>query len=97
MIIADKTSLILLLLLNLFSPDRAELNERHKIMLFQTKYSFLLKKYMAQKFGKLEGEKKYNKILLKLIDIRSIEFIGKSILLSKYFEIYFLDSVLFTN
>ena len=52
LIIADKTALILLLLLNLFSPDRSELNERHKIMLFQTKYSFLLKKYMSWKFGK---------------------------------------------
>ena len=81
----------------MFSPDRAEFNERHKIMLFQTKYSFLAKKYMVWKFGKLEGEKKYNKILLKLIDIRTIEFIGKSILLSKYFDIYFLDSVLVTN
>ena len=52
---------------------------------------------MVWKFGKLEGEKKYYKILLKLIDLRTIEFIGKSILLSKYFDIYFLDSVLVTN
>ena len=89
----DRKALILIVLLNLFSPDRADLIEKDTITRIQTKYSFLLKKYVLWIYGKEEGEKKYNKIILKLIDLRTIEFMGKSLLLSKYVDIYFMDSI----
>lgn len=47
----DEATLILILPLILFSPDRRDLKNRHKIYINQAKYSYLLKKYMIWKYG----------------------------------------------
>jgi hypothetical protein len=78
----DEATLILTLPLVLFSPDRRDLNNRHKIYQIQSKYSFLLKKYMIWKYGLNEETiKLFNKLVLKLIELRTLHEMHSSILL----------------
>lgn len=78
----DEATLILILPLILFSPDRRELRNRYKIYQIQAKYSFLLKKYMIWKYGLNEETiKLYNRLLLKLVELRSLHEMHSSILL----------------
>nr|ASL70499.1 nuclear receptor [Brachionus rotundiformis] len=78
----DEATLILFLPLILFSPDRRDLKDRQKIFQIQSKYSLLLKKYMIWKFGLNENTTRiYNKLLLKLIELRTLSEIHSSILL----------------
>lgn len=78
----DEATLILILPLILFSPDRRDLKNRHKIYLNQAKYSYLLKKYMIWKYGlNQETIKLYNRLLLKLIELRTLHEMHSSILL----------------
>jgi hypothetical protein len=78
----DEATLILFIPLILFSPDRRDLDDRKRIYLIQSKYSFLLKKYMIWKFG-FNGStiKLYNKLLLKLMELRTLQEMHSSILL----------------
>lgn len=70
---ADQATLVLLISIILFSPDRAELKNRAHVVLVQSKYMFLLKKYMIWKYGRTEDTiKQYNRLLLKLIDVRTL-------------------------
>ncbi|RNA42264.1 thyroid hormone receptor beta isoform X3 [Brachionus plicatilis] len=78
----DEATLILFLPLILFSPDRRDLADRAAILRTQAKYSLLLKKYMVWKFGLNENTTRvYNKLLLKLIELRTLSEIHSSILL----------------
>ncbi|CAF0876358.1 unnamed protein product [Brachionus calyciflorus] len=78
----DEATLILFLPLILFSPDRRDLKNRQAILEIQSKYSLLLKKYMIWKFGLNENTTRvYNKLLLKLIELRTLNEIHSSILL----------------
>ena len=78
----DEATLILFLPLILFSPDRRDLDDRKRVYQIQSKYSFLLKKYMIWKFG-FNGAtiKLYNKLLLKLMELRTLQEMHSSILL----------------
>ena len=78
----DEATLILFIPLILFSPDRRDLEDRKLINLIQAKYSFLLKKYMIWKFGfNMSTIKLYNKLLLKLMELRTLQEMHSSILL----------------
>ena len=78
----DEAKLILFIPLILFSPDRRDLEDRKRINLIQAKYSFLLKKYMIWKFGfNMSTIKLYNKLLLKLMELRTLQEMHSSILL----------------
>jgi hypothetical protein len=78
----DEATLILFLPLILFSPDRRDLVERSKILEIQSKYSFLLKKYIVWKYGmNKESLRIYNTLLLKMIELRTLHEMHSSILL----------------
>jgi vitamin D3 receptor len=77
----DEATLILFLPLILFSPDRSDIKDRKKVYQIQSKYSFLLKKYMIWKYGKELTEKLYIKLLLKLLELRRLHEMHSSILL----------------
>jgi hypothetical protein len=77
----DEATIILLQPLILFSPDRRDIKERKKIFQIQSKYSFLLKKYMVWKYGKEHTEKIYPKLMLKLMELRRLHEMHSSILL----------------
>jgi len=77
----DEATLILFLPLILFSPDRSDIKDRKKVYQIQSKYSFLLKKYMVWKYGKELTEKLYIKLLLKLLELRRLHEMHSSILL----------------
>jgi vitamin D3 receptor len=77
----DEATLILFLPLILFSPDRSGIKDRKKVYQIQSKYSFLLKKYMIWKYGKELTEKLYIKLLLKLLELRRLHEMHSSILL----------------
>ena len=77
----DEASLILLLPLILFCPDRRNLRDRKRIAHLQANYSLLLKKYLVWKYGKPEADKFFPKLLLKLIELRSLHEMHSSILL----------------
>jgi hypothetical protein len=78
----DEATLILFLPLILFSPDRRDLFERSKILEIQSKYSFLLKKYIVWKYGmSKESLRIYNTLLLKLIELRTLREMHTSILI----------------
>lgn len=78
----DEATLILFLPLILFSPDRRDLKDRKTIYKIQSKYSFILKKYMIWKYGlNASTIKLYNKLLLKLLELRTLHEMHSSILL----------------
>lgn len=77
----DEATLILLLQVVLFCPDRRNLKNRKRIAELQGNYSLLLKKYMVWKYGKAEANRIYPKLLLKLIELRSLHEMHSSILL----------------
>ena len=77
----DEATLILFLPLILFSPDRRSLNDKPKVVELQSKYSFILKKYLIWKFGKTNALLLFPKLLLKLIELRSMHEMHSSILL----------------
>jgi hypothetical protein len=78
----DEATLILFMPLILFSPDRRNLQNRSQVCDIQSKYSLLLKKYMLWKYGhKAETLRLYDKLLLKLIELRTLHEMHSSILL----------------
>ncbi len=78
----DEATLILFVPIILFSPDRRGLKDRAKILDIQSKYSLLLKKYMFWKYGyKKETVQLFNRLLLKLVDLRTLHELHSSILL----------------
>ena len=78
----DEATLILFLPLILFAPDRRNLKNRGQVFDIQSKYSLLLKKYMIWKYGRKEETfKLYNKLLFKLVELRTLHEMHSSILL----------------
>jgi hypothetical protein len=78
----DEATLILFLPLILFSPDRRNLQQRSIVSNIQAKYCLLLKKYMLWKYGHTaETLRLYEKLLLKLVELRTLHEMHSSILL----------------
>ena len=78
-LIIDETTLILFLLVILFTPDRADLIHRKTVLEIQSKYSYLLFKYLVYK---LKTEEKaihiFPKLLIKLMELRSVQEVHRS-------------------
>lgn len=85
----DETTLILLIPLILFSPDRLGLKNRQHICSIQSNYSFLLKKYVYSRYGNLKNDEYYyrdpiqlfNRLLLVLVELRSLQEMHSSFLM----------------
>nr|ASL70535.1 nuclear receptor [Brachionus calyciflorus] len=74
--------LVIFLILILFSPDRPRLINRNKIEKIQSKFSFLLEKYMIWKDGLNETTKKnYSNVLLRLRELRELAEMHSSLIL----------------
>jgi acyl carrier protein len=69
---ADETTLILLLVISLFSPDRGCLDQSVKILEEQERYSMLLQKYLRSKYPTSLASQLFPKLLMKLTDIRNL-------------------------
>lgn len=69
---ADQTSLILLLIISLFSPDRHNLTNKEQICREQEKYSQLLLKYLSTVYPPDAAQKLFPRLLMKLTDIRNL-------------------------
>ncbi|CAF0823886.1 unnamed protein product [Didymodactylos carnosus] len=83
----DEVSTILLIPIIIFSPDRSNLNDIKLVNQLQIKYSCLLRKYMNWRYGIEQTDQIYPKLLLKIIDIRTLglqhsEVIRKSMAIS---------------
>ena len=69
---ADETSLILLLMLSLFSPDRPSVTDKSYVSQEQDKYALLLQRYLESKYPMNVVKSIYPKLLMKLTDIRNL-------------------------
>ncbi len=69
---ADQISLILLLVISLFSPDRPNLFHKQLVSEEQEKYSMLLKKFLESKLPYPTARAIYPRLLMKLTDIRNL-------------------------
>ena len=69
---ADETSLILLLMLSLFSPDRPQVQDKTYVSAEQDKYALLLQHYLESKYPMNVVKSIYPKLLMKLTDIRNL-------------------------
>lgn len=69
---ADEVTLILLLVISLFSPDRDNLFYKDLIAAEQEKYSMLLKRYLESVYTAEEAAGTFPKLLMKLADIRNL-------------------------
>lgn len=85
----DETTLVLLIPLILFSPDRLGLRNRQLILSIQSNYSFLLQKYVCHRYGTSKNNTFYNqnpnllfnRLLLILLELRSLQEIHSSFLM----------------
>ncbi|XP_074658850.1 vitamin D3 receptor-like isoform X2 [Tubulanus polymorphus] len=69
---ADELTLILLLVVSLFSPDRPNLLDKPKVCQEQERYSLLLQSYLESKYPYHQAKAMYPKYLMKLVDIRNL-------------------------
>jgi hypothetical protein len=70
---ADETTLILLLVISLFSPDRAgEAGRRDLISAQQEFYSALLQSYVGSRYPAAVARALFPRLLMKLTDIRNL-------------------------
>lgn len=69
---ADETTLILLLLISLFSPDRPNLDLKDEVGMEQERLSLLLQHYIESKMPLQDARIYYAKLLMKLTDIRDL-------------------------
>ena len=69
---ADQTTLILLLVISLFSPDRPNLIDKNQVCYEQEKYSMLLKHHLESAYPYAQARAMYPKLLMKLVDIRNL-------------------------
>lgn len=69
---ADETTLILLLCISLFSPDRGSLVDQKFISEQQERYSMLLEKYLQSKYPQAFAQRIFPRLLMKLTDIRNL-------------------------
>ena len=68
----DQTTLILLLVISLFSPDRHNLVNKELVSEEQERYSQLLLKYLESKYPVNMARSMYPRLLMKLTDIRNL-------------------------
>ncbi|CAD5116718.1 DgyrCDS5576 [Dimorphilus gyrociliatus] len=78
---ADRTTLSILLVINLFSPDRPGLKDKIEVSLQQERYSTLLRNYLTEHYGQANARFMFPKLLLKLTDIRNLNEEHSQILL----------------
>ncbi|KAK2171739.1 hypothetical protein NP493_1030g00015 [Ridgeia piscesae] len=69
---ADQTTLILLLVISLFSPDRPNVVNKELVSAEQERYSLLLQKYLETRYPVGTAHTLYPKLLMKLTDIRNL-------------------------
>lgn len=69
---ADEPTLILLLVISLFSPDRSSASGNGNISMQQERYSLLLEKYLWSKYPMMVARQLFPKLLMKLTDIRNL-------------------------
>jgi len=70
---ADETTLILLLVISLFSPDRARETGRRDLVAHQQEfYSALLQSYVASRYPATVARAMFPRLLMKLTDIRNL-------------------------
>ena len=69
---ADETTLILLLAISLFSPDRPNLFNKNLVWQEQERYSMLLQKYLESRYPLAQARYMYPKLLMKLVDLRDL-------------------------
>jgi nuclear receptor subfamily 1 group I len=68
----DKTAILLLLVIELFSPDRANLEDKIKVEAAQEQYSYLLQLHIQAKYPPEEARALYPKLLMKLVEVREL-------------------------
>ena len=78
---ADQTTMILLLVISLFSPDRLNLLNKELVSQEQESYSELLCKYLESKYPYPVAHAMYPKLLMKLTDIRNLNEEHSAVLL----------------
>ena len=69
---ADQVTLILLLVVSLFSPDRPNLLNKDLVAAEQEKYSNLLMKYLEATYPSIYALRLFPRLLMKLTDIRNL-------------------------
>jgi len=69
---ADETTLILLLVISLFSPDRDSIMSKEYISGEQERYSQLLRKYLESRYSCPTARILFPRFIMKLTDIRSL-------------------------
>ena len=69
---ADKTTLILLLMISLFSPDRPSISNKGLVAAEQERYSMILENYLESKYQYPLAHAVFPKLLMKLTDIRNL-------------------------
>jgi len=67
----DKPTMVLAMIINLFSRDRPGLTNKKVVENAEGRYSMLLQAYMRSKYSFHEASTLYPKLLLKLTDVRS--------------------------
>lgn len=83
---ADETTLILLLVISLFSPDRENLTWKEFVSKEQEHYSMLLKSYLESIHPVAIARKLFPKLLMKLTDIRNLNEEHSQVLLKVRLE-----------
>ncbi len=78
---ADQTTMILLLVISLFSPDRMNLINKDLVAQEQENYSELLCKYLESRYPYPVAHAMYPKLLMKLTDIRNLNEEHSAVLL----------------
>ena len=68
----DEVTSTLLVPVLLFSPDRCNVKDVPSVQRLQIKYITLLRKYMLWRYGKEKTENVYPKLLLQMINIRTL-------------------------
>jgi nuclear receptor subfamily 1 group I len=69
---ADETTLILLLVISLFSPDRDNLEHKELVAAEQERYSLLLRSYLESLYPPSVSRLLYPRLLMTLTDIRNL-------------------------
>ena len=78
---ADETMLVLLLVISLFSPDRASDDGRAEVTRQQEHYTALLKHYLSSQLPPAAARIRFPRLLLKLTEIRSLSEESSQVLL----------------
>jgi hypothetical protein len=68
----DEPTIMLLILIVLFTPERAGLLRTRWIEKYQAYYTSLLERYMGWRFGTTRSKYMFGKLLTKLSDLREL-------------------------